>query len=106
MKTIEDLKEDKYLRPYILWYLKSSTLMSKAIWTMRESGGRIEYCQQVVNHERSIESLKSKLKGQVPECKREAIMSELCQYYMDTIGLDEITVQTPELLIFAPFNDN
>ena len=105
---IEQLKKDKELEPYFLWFLKTNLMLPKVINLVLRLGNvnDINGLEIICNHERSSRALFGALEKHVDKNELYYVCSNVCQFYMDTLGAKHIIKQSPELLILPRYVSN
>ena len=102
---IEQLKKDKKLEPYFLWFLKTNLMLPKVINLVMRMGNvnDINGLEIICNYEKSSRALLTQLEKQVEKEDLQYVCNSVCQYYMDVFGADYIVKQSPELLILPVY---
>ncbi|HEY9084062.1 MAG TPA: hypothetical protein VIN73_12060 [Vicingaceae bacterium] len=105
---IEQLKKDKELEPYFLWFLKTNLLLPRVMNLVMRLGNvnDINGLEIICSHEKSSRALFTQLEKQVKKEDLQFICSVICQYYIDVFGADYIVNQSPELLILPVYASN
>ena len=105
---IENLKKNKQLKPYFLWYLKSNLLMPKTVHMIIIQGaGKHRGMELILNYEKALTSLVSRLKKEgIDEESMGIIVNEVCQYFIEEMGPKKIMDSSPELLIQHEYAQN
>ena len=108
---IEQLKKDKQLEPYFMWFLKTNLMLPRVMNLVMRLGNvnDINGLEIICNHEKSSRALFTELEKHVEKAERgelQYICSNVCQYYIDVFGPDYIVKQSPELLIFPSYASN
>ena len=105
---IEQLKKDKALEPYFLWFLKTNLLLPRVMNLVMRLGNvnDINGLEIICSHEKPSRALFTKLAKQVKKEEVQAVCGVVCQYYIDVFGADYIVEQSPELLILPAYASN
>lgn len=108
MKSIEEIKYDKELEPYFVWYLKANMKMQKVFDEVQTNHLKTppKSAEVIVYHEKSSAALIEKLKKIIPVSKLYETLTLVSIHYLETIGYNKILESTPELLVIQAFQYN
>ncbi|MBL4575805.1 MAG: hypothetical protein JKY51_06875 [Opitutaceae bacterium] len=106
--TIESFKKDKMIKPYFLWFLKSNLMMPKVIHMVILQGGeKQEGIELILSYQKAQKTLVNKLKKEgIEEGSMIAVVSEVCDHFIEEMGEKTIMESSPELLIRYDYNQN
>jgi len=106
--VIEQLKTNKELEPYFLWFLKTNLMLPKVINLVMRMGNvnDINGLEIICNHEKSSKALSGALANYVTKQELNIVCSKVCQHYLEKLGAYHIKKLAPELLILPSFAKN
>lgn len=107
-RQIKRLKNNKTLKPYFLWYIKSQLLLP---WGMRmvvfPGNGIASTIWYITNHEKAFQALMAELfKLEINDDNFLNIVNQVCTLYKLEYGTNGILESEPELLIIPPHLNN
>lgn len=106
---IEEIRKNKRLRPYFLWYLKYNMMLTDTPVSMIvvRAGKGSDSLDIIANYERSMMALIGELKKEgVHPDRIGLVINSVCHDLVEELGKGKIVNGTPELLIQMGYNSN